>query len=171
MKILTIDIETTGLRPDTHEIWEVGLAWTSPDGRDMTSRSWLVRPSPDAVWGAVAREMAAGVDLTSAPELADVWPQIEAHLQDAALIVAHGAPFERGFLEAVAAGSPAWLHLKRWVCTLSLAQALLPRPHTLAATCAALGISPPTPAHRAEPDARACLEVLLEMRRRVGLAG
>jgi DNA polymerase III epsilon subunit-like protein len=171
VKILTIDLETTGLRPDTHELWEVGLAWTSPDGASIASRSWLVRPSPDAVWGAVAREMAAGVDLTSAQELCDVWPQIEAHLQDADLIVAHGAPFERGFLEAVAAGSPAWLAPKRWACTLSLAQALLPRPHTLAATCAALGLAPPTPAHRAEPDALACLHVLLEMRRRVGLAG
>jgi DNA polymerase III epsilon subunit-like protein len=171
MKILTIDIETTGLDPLTHELWEVGLAWTSHDGRDITSRSWLVRPSPDAVWGAVAREMAAGVDLTSAPELADVWPQIEAHIQDADLIVAHGAPFERGFLEAVAAGSPAWLAPKKWACTLALSQALLPRPHTLAATCAALGIDPPTPAHRAESDALACLHVLLELRRRVGLAG
>jgi len=170
VKIVAIDIETTGLRPDTHEIWEVGLAWTSPEG-PIASRSWLVRPSHDAVWGEVAREMAAGVDLTSAQELCDVWPQIEAHLQDADLIAAHGAPFERGFLEAVAPGSPAWLAPKRWACTLALAQALLSRPHTLAATCAALGLAPPTPAHRAEPDARACLEVLLELRRRVGLAG
>ncbi len=171
MKLVALDIETTGLRPDTHEIWEVGLAWTSHDSPSIASRSWLVRPSPDAVWGAVAREMAEGVDLTSAQELCDVWPEIEAHLQDADLIVAHSASFERGFLEIVAAGSPAWLSPKRWACTLALAQALLPRPHTLAATCAALGIAPPAPAHRAEPDALACLHVLLELRRRVGLAG
>lgn len=185
--IIAIDIETTGLDPLVHDIWEVAIARLGDEG-DISVVSWLVRPPDNACWGEAARGFAQGVDLQSAPSLAEVWPQIDEHLSRASLICAHSKTFERSFLDhylevlwqarALPGRNPwpdareierrpDWFHPKRWACTLELAQALLQPPHRLADVCVALGVSPPSPAHRAAPDAVACLEVLRELRRRV----
>lgn len=183
--IIAIDIETTGLDSMTHDIWEVGIARLGDEGT-ISAVSWLVRPPDNAAWSEAAREFAQGVDLGNAPTIHELWPTLDEHLSRASLICAHGRAFERSFLDYRLEGLwqargwanpwpdrreivrlPDWMHPKRWVCTLELAQALLHPPHRLADVCAALGVAPPSPAHRAAPDAVACLEVLRELRRRV----
>lgn len=51
MKILGCDVETTGLKPETHSITEVGMVlWDSNLRMPTKEMGYIVNPSPDAVW-------------------------------------------------------------------------------------------------------------------------
>lgn len=51
MKILGCDFETTGLKPETHSITEVGMVMWDTDLRmSVKEMGYVVNPGPDAVW-------------------------------------------------------------------------------------------------------------------------
>ena len=102
--------------------------------------------------------------VADAPPFSAVWPRILARVGDAALMVAHNAPFDGAVLavELMRAGLP--LPPWRWGCTLAAARRILPHSprHTLDALGAVLGL-PVRPDHSALADARCAALLAAEL--------
>ncbi len=156
-----LDLETGGLRPDQYDILEIGLVpftWEGPG----EGQGWLVRPTRPVDPQALATSGLSLAELSQAPPLEQVWPQLTARLAGQ-LVVAHNAPFDQAFLRAAARrlGLPP-LHV-RWLDTLALTRLLWPglSGYSLGALCQRLGL--PRPGHRALPDARATGQIFLAL--------
>ena len=105
-------------------------------------------------WAQVARK----------PPFGEVWPTLLPVLDGVKRLAAHNAAFDRSVLEkcCVAAGlKPPALP---WVCTMKLAQARWPKPHSnkLPDVCRRLGV-PVGSHHEAGADAEMCARVLLAL--------
>lgn len=102
--------------------------------------------------------------VADAPAFAAVWPKLLARVGDAALVVAHNAPFDGAVLacELLRAGLP--LPRWRWGCTLAASRRILPHSprHTLDALGAVLGL-PVRPDHSALADARCAALLAAEL--------
>ena len=111
--------------------------------------------------------------VTGAPRLSAVLPSVLEFLTGAVL-VAHNAPFDAGFLRAACRR-----HEQVWprppvLCTARLARAVLSRdeaPSVRLGALARLFGTATTPNHRALSDARATVEVLHRLLERVGNVG
>lgn len=159
---VTVDIETTGCRPGTNGIIEIG-AVRIESGAITDRFSTLVRPDepiPPAI-----RHL-TGIDdemVASAPEIGTVMAAFR-EFTDGAVLVAHNHRFDMGFLDFEA--ERAWgLPFPRPVLdTLALARRLhpeLPR-HNLRVLAEFYG-APARPNHRAFPDALATAHILQQM--------
>ncbi|MEB3236212.1 MAG: 3'-5' exonuclease [Candidatus Sericytochromatia bacterium] len=99
MRVVVLDLETTGLDPKVDRILEVGMV-ALEDGRKVADYEVLVdpgvplRPANVAIHGITA-EMVRG-----APRLADVLDRIEAFLGEDPMVVGHSVAFDIGFLDA-----------------------------------------------------------------------
>ena len=145
-----VDLETTGLGPQTHRIVEIGVVTLDPDGR---VGEWQTLLDPGHLeW---AHRLIEGVDekdLLAAPRFAEVARALAERL-DGRLFVAHNARFDYAFLKAefdragVAFEAPA-------LCTVMLSRKLYPQhaSHSLDALLERFGIEGVT-RHRALPDA------------------
>lgn len=113
---LFVDVETTGLDPDRHEIIELAMVpfTYGMDGRIFTVGEAFhqlnepehpISPEITAITG-ITQEMVAGHHLDSA--------SVDAFVESADLIVAHNAGFDRRFLENF---SPAF-EVKPWACSI-----------------------------------------------------
>jgi len=113
---LFVDVETTGLDPDRHEIIELAMVpfTYSKDGRIFSTGSpfqQLQEPKEPisaeitAITG-ITQEMVRGHELDS--------HAVEAFMESADLIIAHNAGFDRRFLENF---SPAF-EMKPWACSI-----------------------------------------------------
>lgn len=169
---VVVDLETTGGSPESCEITEVGAVKVRA-GEVLGEFQTLVRPGAPippfiAVLTGITDAMVAG-----APSVAAVLP---AFLEFArgAVLVAHNAPFDLGFLrrgaERLNLGWPSFTS----VDTARLARrALTPdeAPNCQLATLARLFHTPTQPCHRALSDARATVGVLHGLLERVGSLG
>jgi len=114
---VVVDVETTGLDSTTDRVVEVA-AVRFKDGRPVHTFSSTVNP------GRPIPAVAAGIHLLGDDEVrgAPRWPQVEAALASFVrpddLIVAHNAPFDRGFLDVIAD--------RNWVDTCRFARHLWP---------------------------------------------
>jgi len=111
-----IDVETTGLNPSADVIVEVACL-TMRGNEERESFSTLVNPGRP-----IPREVAAihgitDADVIDAPTFAQVAPKLRA-LCENAVVVAHNASFDLGFLPQLA-DRPV-------ICTMRLAQLVLP---------------------------------------------
>lgn len=115
-KGLFVDVETTGLDPDRHEIIELAMVpfTYGKDGRIFTIGEPFhqlnepmepISPEITAITG-ITQEMVAGHELDS--------QAVEAFVESADLVVAHNASFDRRFLENF---SPTF-ELKPWACSI-----------------------------------------------------
>ena len=113
---LFVDVETTGLDPERHEIIELAMVpfTYSRDGRIFTTGEPFhqlneprepISAEITAITG-ITPEMVAGHELDS--------HAVEAFVESADLIVAHNAGFDRRFLENF---SPAF-EVKPWACSI-----------------------------------------------------
>lgn len=113
-----VDLETTGLDPDTDEIIEIGMVpfQYSPDGRifSISDKSFsALREASDAIpeeitkITGITQEMVQGKHIDPA--------DVERFVADADLIIAHNAGFDRKFLEKFA---PAF-ERKPWACSMA----------------------------------------------------
>jgi DNA polymerase III subunit epsilon len=94
MRIVFLDLETTGLDPRIDEILEIGIL----DDAGRVLLDSLVRPERHRRWpGAEAIHGIAPADVEGAPTLDDLRPRIIAAVHDA-LVLIHNAPFDAGFL-------------------------------------------------------------------------
>lgn len=169
---VVVDLETTGASPATCEITEIGAVRVR-GGEVIGELQTLVDPGAPVPASISALTGITTSMVRGAPTIAEVLP---AFLEFArgAVLVAHNAPFDIGFLRAAAArhghpwpGAPV-------VDTVALARRALTRddvPNNKLATLAAHFRASVTPVHRALADARATVDVLHGLLDRLGALG
>lgn len=169
---VVVDLETTGTRPGHDEITEVGAVRVR--GGEVQAELSTFVSIGGVLPGHISRLTGiAPQDLVGAPALGEVMSTF-LEFSRGAVLVAHNARFDLGFLRAAAAatGHP-WPDLPS-LCTLALARRVLhpgeTRGHRLGALAAHLGATV-EPNHRALQDARATVDVLHALIARVGDCG
>ena len=166
---VVVDLETTGGSPDGGGITEIGAVKVR-GGVELGSLGTLVNPGQPippfiTVLTGITQAMIA-----PAPPIETVLPTFLEFLSDAVL-VAHNAPYDVGFLKAACAR-----HGYRWpnprvLDTVALARRVLTRdevPNRKLGTLAAYFRTTTQPNHRALDDARATVEVLHALIGRLG---
>jgi DNA polymerase III subunit epsilon len=161
LPLAVVDVETTGFSPGPDRVIEVAVVRTDPDG--SVSDRWvsLVHPGrdvgPTQIHG-ISDDMVA-----DAPTFADIAHDLLAQLAGA-VVVAHNAPFDGGFLahEFATAGLAApplpaadTIALARW-------SGLAVPNYKLATCCAALGLDNQL-AHSALGDAEVTAELAVAL--------
>jgi DNA polymerase-3 subunit epsilon len=169
---VVVDLETTGGSPDDSAITEVGAVKVR-GGEVLGEFQTLVNPVRGippfvAVLTGITDAMVA-----TAPTIDGVLP---AFLEFAAgaVLVAHNAPFDVGFLRAACAQTDRRWPPHRVIDTAVLARRLLTRdevPNCRLGTLASFVRAGTTPCHRALADARATVDVLHALLERVGPLG
>ncbi|MDT0164324.1 DEDD exonuclease domain-containing protein [Actinotalea sp. AC32] len=158
---VVVDLETTGASPATCGITEIGAVKVR-GGEVLAELQTLVDPG-----GPVPAAIAALTGITTsmvrgAPSIREVLPSFLEMIRGAVL-VAHNASFDIGFLKtAAAAHGYAWPD-NQVVDTVALARRAVPRdevPNHKLSTLAAHFRASVTPEHRALADARATVDVL-----------
>lgn len=92
-----VDLETTSLSPHTGRVIEVAVAVTTGDGTVVDEFASLVHPPGIRSTGAVDIHGITLDDLQGAPTFDEVMPEVLARF-DYAVVLAHNATFENGFL-------------------------------------------------------------------------
>jgi DNA polymerase-3 subunit epsilon len=166
-----LDLETTGLSPDTDRITEIGVV-KARGGDVLGEFSTLVHPGRSVPPSITAVTGITDRMLTGQPSIGTVLPALLEFLRGTVL-VAHNASFDTRFLAAALAreGHPP-LRLPV-VDTAAVARRVL-RDEVRSCRLAELARhyrSPVDPEHRALPDARATLHVLHGLLERVGVLG
>lgn len=126
--IVVLDTETTGLWPQMgHRIVEIG-AVRYENGEEVGQLSTLLNPDRKMEADASRVNGIEDIDLIDQPTFAEIVPELSA-LLDGALLVAHNASFDAGFLGMELfitqySGEPEPISLTNpWLCTLELARA------------------------------------------------
>jgi len=169
---VVVDLETTGGRPAEAEITEVGAVKVR-GGEVLGEFQTLVDPGgPVPPYIQVLTGITTTM-LVGAPRIEEVLPSF-LEFARGAVLVAHNAPFDVGFLKAAAArtGHP-WPGF-RTVDTVRLARRAVTRdeaPNHKLSTLAALFRATVTPNHRALSDARATVDVLYALLGRLAPLG
>ncbi len=169
---VVVDLETTGSRPDEDAITEIGAVKVR-GGEVLGEFGTLVDPGRGIPPAIVELTGITEAMVSSAPRIETVLP---AFLEFAAgaVLVAHNAAFDMGFLRAACER-----HGYRWprptvVCTVRLARRVLTREETPSCRLSALAELFQTriqPTHRALDDARATTDVLHGLFERLGPLG
>jgi DNA polymerase-3 subunit epsilon len=169
---VVFDLETTGTKPGPDGITEIGAVKVR-GGQVLGEFATLVNPGKPIPPQIVALTGITGAMVYDAPSMERVLP---AFLEFAAgaVLVAHNAPFDTGFMRAACAAYGYPWPKPAVVCTVRLARRVLTRQDTpsfrLSALAALFGSST-TPNHRALDDARATVDVLHALLERVGPVG
>ncbi|KAA9154401.1 DEDD exonuclease domain-containing protein [Amycolatopsis acidicola] len=169
---VVFDLETTGTRPGTDGITEIGAVKVR-GGEVLGEFATLVNPGMPIPPQIVALTGITGAMVYEAPPVEEV---LAAFLEFArgAVLVAHNAPFDTGFLRAACLEYGYPWPKPAVVCTVRLARRVLTRQDTpsfrLGALAALFG-SQTTPNHRALQDARATVDVLHALFERLGPQG
>ena len=169
---VVVDLETTGGSPATCAITEVGAVKVRA-GERLGEFQTLVNPGLPipafiSVLTGISNSMVAG-----APRLDTVLPAFLDFAGDAVL-VAHNAPFDIGFLKAACTTTGREWPGNRVLDTARLARQVVSRdeaPNCKLASLARLFRAGTTPDHRALSDARATVDVLHGMLERLGNLG
>lgn len=168
-----VDLETTGLKPDTDTILQVGVVHQSWSGRVAREWSRFVRPTKPftASLGPVEIHGIRRHQVILAPRLERVMRRFADDTRGC-VIVAHNAAFDVGFLRAAAQRVGVELEWAGTLCTLELSRRLGERGqanHRLSTLCAEFGVDEGR-AHDALHDARAAGRVLPHLLDRLGVA-
>lgn len=151
LPLAVVDVETTGFSPGADRIVEVAVVRVAPDGTVMEQFVSLVDPGRDVgpTWvHQITDEMVAG-----APTFADIAGDV-LELFDGAVVVAHNAGFDGGFLGFELANAGIAAPPVPAACTMQLARwSRLDVPNfKLVTCCEKLGLTN-TGAHSALGDA------------------
>ncbi len=169
---VVVDLETTGGSADSDAITEIGAVKVR-GGEVLGEFATLVDPGRAIPPQIVQLTGITTAMVYGAPPIEQVLP---AFLEFAAgaVLVAHNAGFDTGFLRAAAARCQlAWPRL-RVLCTVKLARRVLHRDEAPSVRLSALATLFPVstqPTHRALDDARATVDVLHGLLERVGNQG
>jgi DNA polymerase III epsilon subunit family exonuclease len=168
---VAFDTETTGFSREKDRLVEIGAMKFRGDGEILAATNWLVnpqRPIPDYVTlhvHGISNEM-----VENAPVFSEIWPEFAAFCGDAVLL-AHNAPFDIGFLRAELERAGMKAPALPVADTLPLFRKWFPRAesHSLGRLTEELGVSGGT-YHRAEADAFHIINVFKEgMKTRSGM--
>jgi DNA polymerase-3 subunit epsilon len=169
---VVLDIETTGGSAERDVITEIGAVKVR-GGEHLGELATLVDPGTGVPPQIVALTGITTALLAGAPRIPEVLPPLLEFLRGAVL-VAHNAPFDAGFLRAACTRHGATWPRPPVLCTARLARAVLSRdeaPSVRLAALAALFGTATKPTHRALADARATVEVLHRLLERIGNLG
>lgn len=157
-RFAVIDIETTGLTPQTDRILEIAVVTTDPWGRVLGE--WSTRINPEGPVGASHIRGITEADVAGAPAFRDVIAALTQQLAGAAL-VAHNAEFDLAFVREEFRRAGWDMPAAPSLCTLRASDYHLPHldRRRLADCCWAVG-TPLTGAHSALGDARATAVLL-----------
>jgi DNA polymerase-3 subunit epsilon len=169
---VTVDLETTGGSPVSSAITEIGAVKTR-GGEVMGEFQTLVNPGMPIPPMIVALTGITDAMVVAAPPIEQVLPAFLEFLGDAVL-VAHNAPFDTGFLRAACR-----THGYKWpgsevVDTVTLARRATTKeeaPNKKLSTLARVFGTQVTPNHRALEDARATAEIMHKMFERLAAFG
>jgi DNA polymerase III subunit epsilon len=154
---VVFDVETTGLRPKTDRIVEIGLVRMTPDGRELDAWTTLVNPERDM--GPVRIHGITARDVRDAPRFEDIAGDLLGHMSGARL-AAHNSRFDVGFVGAELARLGIDWGPPQALCTMSLPYQLgVVQSRSLHDCCEELGI-PYGQGHTALHDARAAAQLL-----------
>lgn len=158
---VVLDLETTGGSPTDAGITEIGAVKVR-GGQVLGEFATLVDPGHDVPAFIASLTGITNAMLADAPSVPAATASLWEFIGDA-VVVAHNAPYDIGFLKGAAAKfGHDWPH-PRVVDTARLARRLLGRDdvrNVKLATLASFFGSPTTPIHRALDDARATVAVL-----------
>ncbi|MBC5811540.1 MAG: 3'-5' exonuclease [Candidatus Eremiobacteraeota bacterium] len=168
VRYAVVDVETTGFSPRDDRVVEVACLILDRDGALIDEFASLVCPGRRIPYYASAVHGIHDADVADAPSLNALAPVLQAMVGDA-VIVAHNAGFDRGFLP--------FFDEREWLCTMRLARRYFPHAprHTNQALRAYLGIRDPRlenmTAHRALADVLVTAGILRAcLRRKAALA-
>ena len=169
---VTVDLETTGTSPSRARITEIGAVKTV-GGEVVGEFATLVNPGAEIPPMIVALTGITNAMVLPAPTIEEVLPSFLEFLGDAVL-VAHNAPFDTGFLKAACRE-----HGYRWpgnevVDTVTLARRATTKeeaPNKKLSTLARVFGTAVEPNHRALSDARATAEILHRLLERLAAFG
>jgi len=155
---VAFDLETTGLSPQLDRIVEIG-AVKFVDGKETARYGLLINPEMPMPPGAAAVNGITDDMLQGKPAIRDVLPEFLAFIEGCVL-VAHNASFDLGFVNSAMGRLGKGRLSNDFVDTRVMAQRAFPgRPNYKLQTLALdLGVRS-LDAHRAEDDARVCLEL------------
>ena len=157
---VAFDVETTGLEPRLDKIVEIGAV--KFDNQGIIARfSTLIDPGIPMPIEAGRVNNISDEMLKGKPHLNEVLPDFLHFIRGAAL-AAHNAPFDCGFINTALKTALRTPISNPIVDTLTLSRESFPglRSYALQNLAAALGINAQD-AHRAEDDARLCMEIFL----------
>ncbi|MAG36754.1 MAG: hypothetical protein CL878_11015 [Dehalococcoidia bacterium] len=160
--LAVVDVETTGLNPQTGDrVCEIAVLRVDPSDEPRLFAS-LVNPGRPISSGARAVNGIADHEVADAPQFGALITQINAGLEGAVL-VAHNAPFDLGFLRAEYRIAETQLPPISVLDTLALARSCFQFPrNSLEAVAWQLGVEAKG-LHRAEGDVWATYHVLQRM--------
>lgn len=164
-----IDVETTGLSPETHDrIVEIGVVYVSDTGEIQDRWSTLVNPRRDV--GPTRIHGITATDVTAAPTFEQLAPYVLRAVQGRT-IVAHNATFDLRFLahEMMRAGLPLRPLPLSGVCTMAWSTAYLNAPSRRLVDCCRAGGITLTDSHSAGGDALATAQLLSHYLKTSGL--
>lgn len=169
---VTVDLETTGASPRGSQITEIGAVKTK-GGEVLGEFQTLINPGSAIPPMIVALTGITDAMVVEAPPIEQVLPSFLEFLGDAVL-VAHNAPFDTGFLKAACrAHGYAWPG-NEVVDTVTLARRSTTKdeaPNKKLSTLARVFGTAVEPNHRALQDARATAEILHRMLERLAAFG
>ena len=155
-----VDLETTGLSPaQGHRIVEIGIVRVSADGQPQAEWSTLINPGGGRDTGAVGIHRITNEMVAHAPRFREVVDDILCWL-GGAVVVAHNARFEAGFLTAAFAGVERDVPTLPAIDTLRLARQVVTCPDYRLSTLCSWAHVNLNDAHTALGDARATAQVL-----------
>jgi DNA polymerase-3 subunit epsilon len=167
---VVVDVETTGGAAAATNIIEIGAARVRA-GRVLAEFQQLVNPG--ARLSAFITRLTGIEDtmLVDQPLISTVWPRFAEFLGDA-VIVAHNAAFDMGFLNAAALAHDGRALSQPHLCTLRLARRLVPelRRRSLDVLAGYFGI-PISDRHRALGDVRITVEIFFQLLDRLAARG
>ncbi|MFQ6229156.1 DEDD exonuclease domain-containing protein [Nocardia sp. NPDC002869] len=169
---VVVDLETTGTSPADDAITEIGAVKVR-GGEVLGEFATLVDPGRSIPPAVVQVTGITTAMVRAAPPIDAVLPGF-LEFAAGAVLVAHNARFDMGFLKAAAARCDTPWPRAQVVCTVRLARRVLGRDEApsvrLGVLAQVLGAST-TPTHRALDDARATVDVLHALIGRVGNQG
>lgn len=166
--LVVVDIETTGWLADHGRITEIGAIRASGE-RPAAEFSSLVNPGTEIPAAITALTGITDTMVQSAPPIDTVLPRFLS-FAEGAVIAAHNAPFDIGFLATACRSCGLDWPFREVVDTVALSRLVLGRhevpDHKLATLADHFAIDAP-PCHRALADASATLDVLTSLLARV----
>jgi DNA polymerase III subunit epsilon len=167
LTIVAFDTETSGRYPLEAEICEIGaVKWR--DGQIVETFETLLKPSKPMGSEVIAIHGITNEMVENAPTIQEKLGEFHEFIRDA-VVVAHHAPFDLGFVahEFELAGLP--LPLAPALCSSLLSRKLFPESenHRLQTLIKFFGLAQGT-AHRALDDTKACLDVALRCLEKAG---
>ena len=162
-RFAVVDVETSGLSPQRHQVLQVGLVTVDVRGNVLDRWSSLVHPRQRFFFRVGPTEL-HGIrrrDARTAPAAPPVLAELAARLSGT-VFVAHNAEFDLAFLRRAATQHGVHLPIEQVLCTLQLSRTLDPertKSHRLGDLCERYGIQLVRP-HDALADADATAAVL-----------